>query len=235
MSNPSTFDPGPGRAAGSAVLGAATRVDDRSPVLSRRQGQLFGGLVLAAFVLYGIGSALVDEPVGLVLVTLNSLAVGVIGLIGFRLLRADSFGIGAGYLGARILEAVLLAGGVAVVALTSSTDADTTGYLLAMIALGVGSVPFCRALERGRWLPSWLARWGMVGYAALVIGALLELATGRAVTVLFAVPGGLFELTLGLVLLKRGFGRPTPTPTPTPTSMPMPTSTPTPTPRPAGL
>lgn len=219
MTMPSTIDPGsgsrgrsatPAPTSGSTANSASAVEGDRSLTVSRWQGQVFGGLVLAAFLLYGVGSAMADEPVGLALVTLNSVAVTIIGLIGFRLLRADGFGAGAGYLGARILEAVLLAGGIAVVALTSSTDADTTGYLLAMIALGVGSLPFLRALDRGRWLPTWLARWGMVGYAALVAGAVLELATGRALTVFFAAPGGLFELTLGLVLLRRGFDRPAP-------------------------
>lgn len=184
-----------------------------TPTIGAGEGRLFGGLVLAAFLLYGLGSARADEPTGLALVILNSVAVTIIGLIGFRLLRAGHRSIGIGYLGARILEAVLLGGGIAVVAATDSTDADTIGYLLAMIALGAGSVPFCRALERGRWIPHRLARWGMVGYAALVIGALLELITGRGVTMIFAVPGGLFELVLGIHLLRRGFRRPArPTP-----------------------
>lgn len=172
------------------------------------EGRTFGALVLAAFVLYGIGSAQAEHPVGLALVSLNSAAVTIAGVIGFRLLRSRHRRIGTGYLVARIVEAVLLAGGIGVVAFTDSTDADSTGYLLAMVALGLGSVPLCHVLGRGRWLPQWLAQWGIAGYALLATGALVELTTGRGVTVLFAVPGGLFELTLGLYLLRRSFGHP---------------------------
>lgn len=184
---------------------------DRAPqaqrsVVGRWEGRTFGALVLAAFALYGIGSAQPDHPIGLALVSLNSIAVAMVGLIGFRLLRSQHRRIGTGYLAARIVEAVLLAGGVGLVAFTESADADTTGYLLAMIALGLGSVPFCHVLGRGRWLPAWLARSGIVGYVLLGIGALLEFATGQGVTVFFAVPGGLFELALGIYLLWRGFG-----------------------------
>lgn len=191
-----------------ATLPGAAATQANPPVVGPWESRTFGALVLAAFVLYGVGSAQPDQPIGLALVSLNSLAVTIVGLIGFRLLRSQHRRIGTGYLAARVAEAVLLAGGVGLVAFTESADADTTGYLLAMIALGLGSVPFCHVLGQGGWLPTWLARWGVVGYALLVAGALLELTTGRAVTLLFAVPGGLFELTLGLYLLWRGFGHP---------------------------
>lgn len=175
-------------------------------VATRTEGRLFGGIVLAAFVLYGIGSASADETIGMTLVVLNSTAVAVAGLIGWRLLRGSEPRIGLGYLAGRIAEGVLLAGGIIVAELGDVGGADTKGYLLGMVALAVGSVPFCRALGRGRWIPRSLATWGVYGYAALAGGALLELATGRPVAVVFAVPGGLFELALGVVLLRHGFG-----------------------------
>lgn len=52
---------------------------------SRWEGRAFGAIVLAAFLLYGVGSATADEPIGLALVVLNSIAVASAGLIGFRL------------------------------------------------------------------------------------------------------------------------------------------------------
>ncbi|MEM9132308.1 MAG: 2TM domain-containing protein [Actinomycetota bacterium] len=174
---------------------------------TRREGRLFGALVLAAFPLYGVGSALLDRPLGLSLVLLNSLAVAAIGLIGFRLLRAVQPAVAAGYLAARVLEGLLLGGGAALLVGLDVADADVTGYLLAMAVLGIGSVPFCRALEENRWLPTWLAHWGVVGYVALAIGAVLELVSGWPVVVFFAAVGGLFELTLGVLLLGQGFRR----------------------------
>ncbi len=174
-----------------------------------REGRAFGGIVLAAFLLYGIGSAAADQPIGITLVVVNSIAVAVAGWIGFRLVRSTDRSVGVGYVVARVAEAALLAGGIIVAEFADVGDADNLGYLLAMIALAAGSIPFCRTLGRRRWIPRPLATWGMYGYAALAIGALLELTTDRSVTVVFALPGGLFELALGLYLVRHGFRRPT--------------------------
>lgn len=174
-----------------------------------RQGRVFGGIVLAAFLLYGIGSAAADQPIGLTLVVVNSFAVAFAGLIGFRLVRSTDHGIGVGYLAARVAEAVLLAGGIMVTEFADIGDADNLGYLLGMITLAAGSIPFCRTLGRWRWIPRPLATWGIYGYAALATGALLELLTDRSFAVVFALPGGLFELALGVYVIRHGFRRPT--------------------------
>ena len=173
--------------------------------MSQWEGRAFGGIVLAAFLLYGIGSATTDQPIGLALVVVNSIAVSLAGLIGFRLVRATDANVGSGYLVARVAEAVLLAGGIVMSELAEVSDAGTAGYLLGMIALSVGSIPFFETLGRRRWIPRPLATWGICGYAALAIGAVIELATGRSVAVIFALPGGLFEFVLGLRLIWRGF------------------------------
>ena len=179
-------------------------VDD--PGFKRWEGRLFGGLVLAAFLLYGIGSALVDDPLGVGLVAVNSVAVAIVGIIGFRLLRNHSPRVGAGYLVTRFAEATFLVSGVALYAYADRSDADTQGYLLGMLVLGIGSVPFWYVVGRGPWLSTRFALWGVAGYVALAAGALMELTTGREVTYFFAAPGGLFEVAVGLHLLRRGFG-----------------------------
>jgi uncharacterized protein DUF4386 len=171
-----------------------------------RCGRLFGALVLAAFMLYGVGSSLADHPIGLVLVGLNSVAVVLLGGIGFRLLRSSDNKAGMAYLAARLAEATLLFAGVLSVAAGAPSALDQTAYLLGMLALGVGSVPFLLALRRTRLLAGWFAIWGVMGYAMLAAGAALELISGRSVAVILAAPGGLFELALGGFLLWRGFG-----------------------------
>ena len=178
------------------------------------EGRAFGGIVLAAFLLYGIGSAVADRPIGMALVVANSIAVAFAGLIGFRLVRSTDHSIGAGYMVARVAEAVLLAVGIIVAELADVGDADNLGYLLGMIALTAGSIPFCRTLGRRQWIPQPLATWGVLGYAVLAIGALVELTTDRSLTVVFALPGGLFELAFGLYLVRHGFRRPTGIPRP---------------------
>ena len=171
------------------------------------EGRTFGAIVLAAFFLYGIGSAFADQPVGLALVAANSVAIAYAGMIGHRLLRSRDPGVGLVYLIARAAEAVLLVGGIALAEHGGMEDADNFGYLLAMIALGVGSIPFCRSLGHRQWIPRRLAICGVYGYAALAVGALIELTSGRSVVVLFSVPGGLFEVALGLYLVRYGFRR----------------------------
>lgn len=172
------------------------------------EGRAFGGIVLAAFLLYGIGSSITDQAVGIGLVVANSIGVSVAGLIGFRLVRVARHDVGVSYLVARVAEAVLLLGGILMAEFANRDGSAHSGYLLAMIALSVGSLPFLWTLREGGWIPRWLATWGTYGYAALAIGALAELATDRSVAVILAVPGGLFELVLGFRLIWRGFDLP---------------------------
>jgi hypothetical protein len=115
----------------------------------------------------GVGNALVDHPVGVALMLLNSVVVATIGAIVFWALRRRHGWMTVVYLVARILEAALLAVGVLLFASTASQEGNDLAYQSAMIILGVGSVPFCWVLPKDRFLPGWLAIYGMVGYALL--------------------------------------------------------------------
>jgi hypothetical protein len=120
------------------------------------------------------------------------------------------------YLAARIIESVFLAAGVLFLLLSASSDIATAdlpslsralnnlAYQTAMIALGLGSIPFWYLAYRVRLLPAWLALAGVVGYAIFATGALLELF-GLEVGLYLAIPGGLFEIALAIWLIVRGF------------------------------
>jgi hypothetical protein len=177
-------------------------------------GRIVGALLLAAFACYGVGSALVAEPIGVVLVMLNSVVVATIGILVFRTLRFSHIRTAVTYLVARVLEAVLLAVGAALFVLIGSVAANDLAYQSAMLALGAGSLPFCRILLRDHFVPGWLAIWGLVGYALLALGASLELV-GLGLGLALAIPGGLFEVALGVTLIARGFPEPIGTPTAT--------------------
>ena len=73
-----------------------------------------------------------------------------------------------------------------------------------MIVLGMGSLMFCYLLYQSKLIPQFIAAWGFIGYAALLIGAVLELF-GLNVGLLYSIPGGLFELTLPVWLFVKGF------------------------------
>ncbi|MFG1802964.1 DUF4386 family protein [Micromonospora carbonacea] len=180
----------------------------------RVAGRCAGAFFLLAFVAYGVGSALPGQPAGAALVALNSALVAAIGALAFRALRPARPGAAWGYLVARGAEAFLLAAGL-VLRDSAGAGAADIAYQAAMLSLGLGSVPFCLALARQRWLPRWLAGWGAAGYALLAAGAAAELS-GIRVGLAPAAPGGLFELVFGVLLLARGFapatgGRPDPT------------------------
>jgi Domain of unknown function (DUF4386) len=174
---------------------------------NRAIGRIVGALFLAAFVCYGVGSAFADRAAGAALMLLNSVVVAAIGVLVFRLLRRSHLRTAAIYLSARLLEAVLLAAGVVLLVWMGSVEGNDVTYQIAMFSLGVGSLPFCRALLRDQLVPGWLAVWGTLGYVALAAGALLELI-GLPVGLVLSIPGGLFEVALGLILMARGFPEP---------------------------
>ncbi|MFJ8579518.1 DUF4386 family protein [Micromonospora sp. NPDC093277] len=176
----------------------------------RTSGRYAGAFFLLAFVSYGIGSTLAGQFAGTALVVLNSVLVAAIGILVFRALRRPHPGTAWAYLVARGAEAFLLTAGIVLLDSVGAGAADIA-YQLAMLSLGLGSLPFCLTLNRQRWLPKWLAIWGFAGYALLATGAAAEL-TGATVGLVPAIPGGLFELVLGLLLLTRGFTPPTAVP-----------------------
>ena len=171
---------------------------------NRTTGRIVGALFLAAFVCYGVGSAVADHAAGAALMLLNSAVVATIGALVFRVLRPRHPMTAAIYLLARAIEAVLLAVGVVLLIWMGSVQGNELAYQIAMLILGVGSIPFCYVLLRDRIVPGWLAVWGMVGYAVFAVGALLELL-GFPLGLALSIPGGLFEVALGLTLMARRF------------------------------
>lgn len=166
-------------------------------------GRITGSLFLAAFVLYGGGSALGAVPGGIALIFLNSIAVAAIGFLVQARLRPDAPGAAEGYFWARQAEAVLLAAGVWFL-LADRPDTNALLYAAAMCALAVGSIPMLLALKRLQWFPSWFTVWGAIGYALLGIGAVMDFAVPGS-GIFFSIPGGLFEIAFGVLLIRAGF------------------------------
>lgn len=68
--------------------------------------------------------------------------------------------------------------------------------------LALGSLLFCRVLFRANLVPSFMAKWGMVGYAIFAAGGIFEVL-GYGVDLAMSVPGGLFEIALGVLLIAK--------------------------------
>ncbi|MCI4368023.1 MAG: DUF4386 domain-containing protein [Thermoplasmata archaeon] len=166
-----------------------------------------------------------------------ALAVVLIAAFLFPILRRYDEGIAAGYLGVRVVEAVILVvGAVGTLLLVTLSQAyvgagsppdpsySTSGVVLqgigtwAFVAdpliFGVGAVLFYYLLFRSRLVPLWLSGWGMAG-AVLVFGAGLTGLFGSFQYAL-AVPIAVQEMALAGWLILRGFslngsGRPSAT------------------------
>jgi hypothetical protein len=131
------------------------------------------------------------------------------------------------YLASRIVEAVLLAigvlcllmliplgqyaaevGGASVAWATAIgsllTQANSMAFQIAMMSLGLASLFLCVLLFRTRLIPRFLAVWGVVGYALFLGGAIAEIF-GMPIGVMLSIPGGLFEVAVGVWLLVKGF------------------------------
>jgi hypothetical protein len=177
--------------------------------------------------LFTIASARPQLMTGALLLVLNSLSVTGIAVLLYPVLKLYHQRTGLWYLAARIMEAIILLVGLisllllhtlsAEYAKTNLADPTCTdlffqmatqsnfwAYQLAMIILGLGSIPLCHLLLKAHLVPAPLAILGLTGYALLALGACLELF-GHHVGILLSLPGGLFELIFGLWLMVKGF------------------------------
>jgi hypothetical protein len=82
--------------------------------------------------------------------------------------------------------------------------ANTLAYELGQGTLGFGALFMTWFLLRARLVPRTLGMFGVVGYAIHIAGATAELM-GFHIALLLSVPGGLFEVALGVWLITKGF------------------------------
>jgi hypothetical protein len=149
------------------------------------------------------------------------------GVLMFPVLRPHNERIAVGYLGFRIVDAVFIAvmallilvqiplGSEYLTAGSSDTSylqalstvfmqAQLYAYHFGMIALGVASLMLCYTLYRAKLVPRLVAVWGLVGYATILCGSVLEVL-GFDLLLIHAIPGGLWELFIGVWLIVKGF------------------------------
>jgi Domain of unknown function (DUF4386) len=76
-----------------------------------------------------------------------------------------------------------------------------------MIAVGVAGLILCSMFYRAQLVPRPLAVWGLIGYAILLSGSVLQVL-GFNLSSIHAIPGGLWELFIGVWLIAKGFNSP---------------------------
>lgn len=111
--------------------------------------------------------------------------------------------IGAAYLDAGTADTSYLAALSTVLA-----EGNLYAYEIAMTTLGVSGLILCSAFLRSNLIPRPLAVWGLVGYAVILGGSVLQIL-GFNLNSIQAIPGGLWEVFIGVWLIVKGFNTPT--------------------------
>lgn len=193
---------------------------------------LIGSLLSSSDYLSAIYTNSNQLIVGVLLEFVDAVAIVGVGVILFPILKKHNEAIAISYVGTRLIEcATLIVSGIGLLLLAplsleyvqaGSPDASyfqTLGSVLiaqgdfafqmAMLALGLGSIPFCYLLYKSNLIPRTLAVLGLIGYAALFLGTMAGMFGFIDVTqglgLLTVIPGGLFELILPIWLFVKGF------------------------------
>jgi hypothetical protein len=149
------------------------------------------------------------------------------GVLMFPILKQHNERIAVGYLSFRIIDAVFIAVMVLFVLLqiplgseylkaaaadaqhlqalsTVSVQASQYAYDIAMSTLGIAGFMLCFAFYRAKLIPRWIAVWGLVGYAIIFCGMVSEIM-GSGLGLVSSIPGGLWEVFVGVWLIVKGF------------------------------
>jgi hypothetical protein len=149
------------------------------------------------------------------------------GVLMFPVLKQHSERAAVGYLAARIMDATFIAVMAMLILVQipvaieylNAGAADTTylqalsavfnhaylyAYEFAMITVGVAGLILCYAFYRSQLIPRLLAIWGLIGYAILLSGSVLQVL-GFNLSSIQAIPGGLWEIFIGVWLIVKGF------------------------------
>jgi len=149
------------------------------------------------------------------------------GILMFPVLKPHSERGAVGYLGARLIDATFIAVMALLILIqipvgieylnAGSSDtsylqalstvliaANLYAYEFAMITVGVAGLILSFLFYRTQLVPRFLAVWGLIGYAILLFGSVLQVL-GLNLNSIHAIPGGLWELFIGVWLIAKGF------------------------------
>ena len=181
----------------------------------RKTARIVGILFIVATIAYASGSAMIEPLLGnsggittalvfgSLLEFIDVISVIAIGVLLFPILKNYSVSVARTYLGTRIFEAVFL-----LVSIASIFWATFLGYehafQIAMLVLGLGSLPLCYLLYQSKLIPRFISILGFAGYLSLTVYALLEIL-GTSTGVILFIPGALFEIIFPIWLIAKGF------------------------------
>jgi len=149
------------------------------------------------------------------------------GVMMFPILKQNNERIALGYFCARTIEAAVIAvsalfillqiplGAEFLKASASETSylrslsvlfvqSQATTYQIGMVALGMAGLTLCSGFYRAKLVPKLFVIWGFLGYVSFLGGSMLEIL-GFNLQLLHTLPGGLWELFIGVWLIVKGF------------------------------
>jgi hypothetical protein len=149
------------------------------------------------------------------------------GVMMFPILKQNNERIAFGYFGARIVEAAIIAISALFILLqiplgvefmkasASETfyfqslsavfmQSQAYTYQIGMVALGMAGLTLCYGLYRAKLVPQFFVIWGFIGYVSFLVGSMLEIL-GFNLQLLHTLPGGLWEMSIGVWLIVKGF------------------------------
>jgi hypothetical protein len=164
--------------------------------------------------------------IGAILMLMTSIWDAAHGILMFPILKRHNEHLALGYLGFRIFDAIFLAIQVLFVLLqlpigdhylkagmeSSNLQALSSlfiqgniySYQIGMIALGLAGQMLCLMFYRVKLVPRFVAVWGLVGYMTILCGSVFEVL-GFNLNFIHTIPGGLWELFIGVWLIVKGF------------------------------
>ena len=192
---------GPGSMLMTAVAGGEGFLAD---VPTHRTALVLGGLLMLVNTAVDIGKAVLFFPIidrwgrrtalaylGTMVFEVALMAVGVVALLMLVPLADQA---AAGQLDPQVAQSL---GSLAV-------DGNEIAYQVAQMSLGFGALFLVSLLLRSGLVPRTLAVLGLAGYALHLLGAICELF-GLHISMVLLIPGGIFEVSLGIWLLVKGF------------------------------
>jgi hypothetical protein len=164
---------------------------------------------------------------GAMLMFMTSIWDATHGILMFPILKQRNERIAIGYFGFRIVDSVFLALQVLFILLqiplgseylkasgddgfylqplsTLIIQANLYAYQIGMVAVGLAGLMLCYMFCKAKLVPKFIAVWGFVGYATILGGSVLEVL-GFDLLLIHTIPGGLWELFIGVWLIVRGF------------------------------
>jgi hypothetical protein len=80
-------------------------------------------------------------------------------------------------------------------------------YQIGMVALGMAGLTLCYGFYRAKLVPQFFIIWGFIGYVSFLGGSMLEIL-GFNLQLLHTLPGGLWEMSIGVWLIVKRFNSP---------------------------